>query len=64
MKVTKLKKGYRINLSDSEMSLLRSINDEGIVAYYEMHSSDLTALNHQKKEYLLKYKTIKEAGYN
>ena len=30
MKITKLSKGYRINLSDTELSLLRAINDEGI----------------------------------
>lgn len=29
MKVTKLKRGYRINLSDSEMSVLRTLFGEG-----------------------------------
>jgi len=29
MKVTRLKRGYRINLSDAEMSVLESVFDEG-----------------------------------
>ena len=52
MKVTKLKKGYRINLSDSEMLLLRHINTEGLQAYLEMHCEDSTALNTAEKRIL------------
>lgn len=52
MKITKLKKGYRINLSDSEMHLLRIINTEGIQAYFEMHEGDLTGLNPPEKRIL------------
>ena len=59
MKITKLKKGYRINLSDSEMGLLRAINDEGIVAYYEMHDGDLTGLNPPEKRILTEIQTMK-----
>ncbi len=61
MKVTKLKKGYRINLSDSEMSLLRSINDEGIVTYYEMHDDDLTELNPPEKRILTEIQNDKRS---
>ena len=52
MKVTKLKKGYRINLSDAEMGLLREINAEGLQAYIEMHDEDLTGLNPAEKRIL------------
>ena len=52
MKVTKLKKGYRINLSDAEMGLLREINAEGLQAYIEMHDEDLIGLNPAEKRIL------------
>ena len=52
MKVTKLKKGYRINLSDSEMFLLRHINTEGLQAYIEMHDGDMTGLDSAQKRIL------------
>lgn len=52
MKVTKLKKGYRINLSDSEMLLLRQINTEGLQAYFEMHGEDCTGLDPAEKRIL------------
>ena len=59
MKITKLKKGYRINLSDSEMSLLRSINTEGIQAYYEMQNFDQTGLKSAEKRILTEIQTMK-----
>ena len=52
MKITKLKKGYRINLTDTEMGLLRSINDEGLRAYIEMHEEDMTGLSTPEKRIL------------
>ena len=52
MKVTKLKKGYRINLSDSEMRLLLKINTEGKQAYIEMHLDDATGLDQAEKRIL------------
>jgi hypothetical protein len=52
MKITKLKKGYRINLTDTEMSLLRSIHSEGLFAYQEIHDEDLTGLNAPEKRIL------------
>ena len=62
MKITKLKKGYRINLSDSEMGLLRQINSEGIQAYLEMGNESnglepaekriLTEIENMKREWL------------
>ena len=52
MKVTKLKKGWRINLSDAEMLLLRYINTEGLQAYLEMHCEDSTALDPAQKRIL------------
>lgn len=52
MKVTKLKKGWRINLSDAEMGLLRMIGTEGLQAYVEMHEEDTTGLNSAEKRIL------------
>ena len=52
MKITKLKKGYRINLSDTEMHLLRCVNTEGLQAYIEMHCEDSTGLNPAAKKIL------------
>lgn len=52
MKITKLKKGYRINLTDIEMELLRNINGEGFVAYAEMHEEDMTNLSAPEKRIL------------
>ncbi len=52
MKITKLKKGYRINLTDNEMGLLQDINDEGITAYTEMHEHDATGLSTPEKRIL------------
>lgn len=59
MKITKLKKGYRINLSDSEMRLLRDINEEGIMSYYELHDCDGTGLNPPEKRILTEIQTMK-----
>lgn len=52
MKITKLKKGYRINLTDTEMGLLQSIHSEGYTAYIEMHDEDITGLDAPKKRIL------------
>jgi len=52
MKITKLKKGYRINLTDTEMELLRSIHSEGFIAYTEMHEEDMTGLSAPEKRIL------------
>jgi len=59
MKITKLSKGYRINLSDTEMNLLRNINIEGIQAYFELHESDGTGLGTPEKRILTEIKTNK-----
>lgn len=58
MKITKLKKGYRINLSDSEMHLLREINSEGIQAYIEM-GNDSNGLAPPEKRILTEIQTMK-----
>ena len=52
MKITNLKKGYRINLTDTEMELLRSIHSEGFIAYTEMHEEDMTGLSAPEKRIL------------
>ena len=52
MKITKLKKGYRINLTDTEMRLLQSIHSEGYTAHIEMHEEDTTGLNAPEKRIL------------
>ena len=49
MKITKLKKGYRINLTDTEMSLLRSIHSEGFFMCQEIHDEDTSGLNPAEK---------------
>ncbi|MGB1919799.1 MAG: hypothetical protein ACPHRC_09640 [Candidatus Puniceispirillales bacterium] len=56
MKITKLKKGYRINLTDTEMSLLRLTQEEGYTAYIEMHDEDTTGLNAPEKRILTEIK--------
>jgi len=52
MKITKLKKGYRIDLTDNEMGLLQAINDEGLMGYTEMHHEDMTGLSTPEKRIL------------
>lgn len=52
MKITKLKKGYRINLTDTEMSLLSDIHSEGFQAFIEMHNEDVTGLDASEKRIL------------
>ena len=59
MKITKLSKGYRINLSDAEISLLRNINREGIQGYLEMHEGDTTGLGPPEKRILTEIQTNK-----
>ena len=52
MKITKLKKGYRINLTDTEMALLRTIHQEGIMTYAEFFEEDATGLDKKEKRIL------------
>ena len=59
MKITKLSKGYRINLADTELSLLRNINDEGIQTFFEMHESNTTGLASDEKRILTEIRTNK-----
>jgi len=59
MKITRLKKGYVIRLSNSEMALLQQINNEGIMFYHEMHASDLTGLSSAEKRILTEIETMK-----
>ena len=62
MKVTKLKKGYRINVSDTEMSVLKHINREGMQSYLEalatLHGNQ-TGLNSAQKRILTEIQTTK-----
>ena len=59
MKITKLSKGNRINLSDTEMNLLRNINGEGIQGYFEMYEGDATGLDPAEKRILTEIQTKK-----
>jgi hypothetical protein len=52
MKITKLKKGYRINLTDTEMSLLLYIHAEGIEGVYEQHAENMSGLETAEKRIL------------
>ena len=52
MKVTRLKKGYAIRLSDAEFSLLEQIQQEGEMAFLEMHEEDVTGLDPTEKRIL------------
>ena len=59
MKITRMKKGYIIRLSDTEMALLQTINSEGIMSYHEMHESNLTGLPSAEKRILTEIETMK-----
>ena len=59
MKITRMKKGYIIRLSDTEMALLQEINSEGIMSYHEMHESNLTSLSSAEKRILTEIETMK-----
>lgn len=52
MKITKLKKGYRINLTDIEMALLRQMAGEGFMTYAELLEEDATGLDKKEKRIL------------
>ena len=52
MKITKMKRGYIIRLSDTEFGLLKSIEEEGQMAYSEMHADDATGLPKEEKRIL------------
>ncbi len=59
MKITRMKKGYRINLSDTEYDLLKLINMEGIQAFYELSADDQTGLEQAEKRILTEIQTMK-----
>lgn len=52
MKVTKMKRGYIIRLSDKEFQLLKRIEEEGRMSYIEMHYDDVTGLPKEEKRIL------------
>ena len=52
MKITRLKRGYRINVSDTEYDLLKQINMEGIQTFYELSADDQTGLEPSEKKIL------------
>ncbi len=52
MKITKMKRGYIMRLSDAEFSLLTSIQCEGFVGYQEMHEENCTGLDAPEKRIL------------
>ena len=63
MKIKKLKNGYRINLSDTEMALLRMVNEEGMATLYEIDQESslplygwerrvFNEINNQEREWL------------
>jgi len=52
MKVTKMKRGYIIRLSDSEFGLLKYIEEEGRMSYSEMHYDNVTGLPKEEKRIL------------
>jgi hypothetical protein len=52
MEITKLKKGYRINLTETEMALLRYIHGEGFMTCAELHDENMTGLNAPEKRIL------------
>ena len=52
MKISKMKRGYIIRLSDVEFDLLRNIEMEGYTAYQELHEENCTGLNAPEKRIL------------
>ena len=52
MKITKMKRGYIIRLSDVEFRLLSNIEMEGHTAYQEMHDENCTGLDAPEKRIL------------
>jgi len=52
MKITRMKRGYIIRLSDAEFQLLRNIEMEGHTAYEEMHNENCTGLDAPEKRIL------------
>ena len=52
MKVTKMKRGYIIRLSDTEFRLLQSIEEEGRMSFLEMHYDDVSGLSKEEKRIL------------
>ena len=63
MKIKKLKNGYRINLSNTEMALLQMVNEEGMATLYEIDQESALPLygwerrvfneiNNQEREWL------------
>jgi hypothetical protein len=59
MKITRLKKGYAIRLSDVEFDLLEQIHGEGFMAYAENHAEDMTGLSPKEKRILTEVVELK-----
>jgi hypothetical protein len=53
MKITKLKRGWRINLTDTEMSVLKIIHWEGFMWAAEAHDDDMTGLTKPAEKRIL-----------
>lgn len=54
MKITKLKRGWRINLTDSEMNVLQLIHSEGFMWAAEAHiEGDMTGLSKPAEKRIL-----------
>ena len=49
MKITKLKRGWRINLTDTEMDVLKTIHWEGFIWAAEAHGSELMEMTPAEK---------------
>ena len=59
MKVTRMKRGYIIRLSDAEFELLRNIEMEGRTSYEEMHDENCTGLDAPEKRILTEVMEMK-----
>lgn len=59
MKISKMKRGYIIRLSDAEFELLRNIEMEGYTAYQELHDENCTGLNAPEKRILTEVMEMK-----
>jgi hypothetical protein len=69
MKVTRLKKGYRINLSDSEMSVLTKVFGEGaglgiVELFLEYDDADLWDWTPAEKAVIRKIPNVREDWFN
>ena len=64
MKITRMKRGYIIRLSDAEFQLLRNIEMEGHTAYEEMHDENCTGLDAPEKRILTEVIEMKRDWMN